>query len=88
MPVLTRASADVDHGPRTGRLHLFDPTTGAAEDLGPVEAEAHSPAWWQADDGWHLGHIALTPTAPRRCRGPPAASTPSPPPPRAPRSRY
>ncbi len=30
---LTQAGADKDHGPRTGRLHLFDPTTGTAEDL-------------------------------------------------------
>ncbi len=61
LAVLTQASADNDYGPRTGRLHLFDPTTGTAEDLGPVEAEAHSLAWWPGDDGWHLGYIALTP---------------------------
>ncbi|MFF0366562.1 S9 family peptidase [Micromonospora sp. NPDC005087] len=59
--VLTRASADNDYGPRTGRLHLFDPVTGTAEDLGPAEAEARSLAWWLAEDGWHLGYIALTP---------------------------
>jgi dipeptidyl aminopeptidase/acylaminoacyl peptidase len=61
LAVLTQASADKDYGPRTGRLHLFDPTTGTAEDLGPVEADAHSLAWWPAEDGWHLGHVALTP---------------------------
>jgi dipeptidyl aminopeptidase/acylaminoacyl peptidase len=61
LAVLTQASADKDYGPRTGRLHLFDPTTGTAEDLGPVEAEAQSLAWWPAEDGWHLGYIALTP---------------------------
>ncbi|MFK3978890.1 prolyl oligopeptidase family serine peptidase [Micromonospora sp. NPDC050397] len=61
LAVLTRASADNDHGPRTGQLHLFDPTTGTAEDLGPVGAEARCLAWWPAEDGWHLGHIALTP---------------------------
>lgn len=59
--VLTRASADNDYGPRTGRLHLFDPVTGTAEDLGPAEAEARSLAWWLAEDGWHLGYVALTP---------------------------
>lgn len=61
LAVLTRASADHDHGPRTCQLHLFDPTTGTAEDLGPVEAEARSLAWWPAEDGWHLGYLALTP---------------------------
>ena len=61
LAVLTQASADNDYGPRTGRLHLFDPATGTAEDLGPVEAEAHSLAWWPSEDGWHLGYIALTP---------------------------
>ncbi|GAB2922135.1 hypothetical protein GCM10027280_06690 [Micromonospora polyrhachis] len=61
LAVLTRASADNDYGPRTGELHLFDPTTGTAEDLGPVETEARSLAWWPAEDGWHLGYVALTP---------------------------
>ncbi|MEU4624883.1 S9 family peptidase [Actinoplanes sp. NPDC023801] len=61
LAVLTRAAADSDYGPRTGRLHLFDPVTGTAEDLGPVGAEAYSLAWWLSADGWHLGWIALTP---------------------------
>jgi dipeptidyl aminopeptidase/acylaminoacyl peptidase len=61
LAVLTQASADKDYGPRTGRLHLFDPATGTAEDLGPVEVEAYSLAWWPGDDGWHLGYVALTP---------------------------
>ncbi|WP_370935850.1 alpha/beta hydrolase family protein [Amycolatopsis sp. cg13] len=61
LAVLTQASSDHDYGPRTGRLHLFDPITGTAEDLGPVEAEAHSLTWWHGEDGWHLGYVALTP---------------------------
>jgi dipeptidyl aminopeptidase/acylaminoacyl peptidase len=61
LAVLTQASADKDYGPRTGQLHLFDPIAGTAEDLGPVSAEAHSLAWWPAEDGWHLGYLALTP---------------------------
>jgi dipeptidyl aminopeptidase/acylaminoacyl peptidase len=61
LAVLTRASADNDYGPRTGRLHLFDHTTGTIENLGPVAAEARSLAWWPAEDGWHLGYVALTP---------------------------
>ncbi|XVV00313.1 S9 family peptidase [Actinosynnema sp. CA-248983] len=61
LAVLTQASADHDYGPRTCQLHLFDPTTGTAEDLGPVEAEARSLAWWRAENGWHVGYLALTP---------------------------
>ncbi|XVV17416.1 S9 family peptidase [Actinoplanes sp. CA-131856] len=61
LAVLTQASADYDYGPRSGRLHLFDHTTGAVEDLGPVAADARSLAWWAAEDGWHLGYLALTP---------------------------
>ncbi|HEY3506217.1 MAG TPA: prolyl oligopeptidase family serine peptidase [Actinocatenispora sp.] len=61
LAVLTQASADSDYGPRTGRLHLFDPTTGTATDLGPVGAEARSLAWWREQDGWHLGYLAMTP---------------------------
>ncbi|GLY71362.1 S9 family peptidase [Amycolatopsis taiwanensis] len=61
LAVLTQASADKDYGPRTGQLHLFDPTTGTAEDLGPVEVDAQSLAWWPDEDGWHLGYVALTP---------------------------
>lgn len=61
LAVLTRAGADKDYGPRTGQLHLFDPGTGSAVDLGPVGVEARSLAWWPGEDGWHLGYIALTP---------------------------
>jgi dipeptidyl aminopeptidase/acylaminoacyl peptidase len=61
LAVLTQASPDNDYGPRTGQLHLFDPTTGTTADLGPVQAEARSLAWWPAEDGWHVGYIALTP---------------------------
>ncbi|NUT93976.1 MAG: S9 family peptidase [Saccharothrix sp.] len=61
LAVLTRAGADNDYGPRTGRLHLFDPVSGAVEDLGAAETDARSLAWWRGDDGWHLGYIALTP---------------------------
>lgn len=58
LAVLTQASADKDHGPRTGRLHLFDPVTGTVEHLGATENRAHSPAWWPGEDGWHLGYLA------------------------------
>lgn len=61
LAVLTQASSDNDYGPRTGHLHLFDPTTGATVDLGAVGADARSLAWWPGEDGWHLGYVALTP---------------------------
>ncbi|MCC8247126.1 S9 family peptidase [Saccharothrix luteola] len=61
LAVLTQAGSDHDYGPRTGRLHLFDPTTGATVDLGAVGADARSLAWWPGEDGWHLGYLALTP---------------------------
>jgi dipeptidyl aminopeptidase/acylaminoacyl peptidase len=61
LAVLTQASADNDYGPRTGRLHLFDHVTGTVADLGPVAADARSLAWWPAEDGWHVGYVALTP---------------------------
>ncbi|MFI9813108.1 S9 family peptidase [Saccharothrix variisporea] len=61
LAVLTRAGADDDYGPRTGRLHLFDPVSGTVEDLGAAEIDARSLAWWRGADGWHLGYIALTP---------------------------
>ncbi|WP_433133956.1 S9 family peptidase [Micromonospora sp. CA-240977] len=61
LAVLTGASADSDYGPRTGHLHLFDPATGTAENLGPVGADARSLAWWPGEYGWHLCYLALTP---------------------------
>jgi dipeptidyl aminopeptidase/acylaminoacyl peptidase len=62
LAVLTQATADPDRGPRSGELHLFDPATGTAEDLGPVAgADARSLAWWPGEDGWHLGYLAMTP---------------------------
>jgi dipeptidyl aminopeptidase/acylaminoacyl peptidase len=61
LAVLTQAGADNDYGPRTGRLHLFAHATGSVEDLGSVAADARSLAWWPAEDGWHIGYLALTP---------------------------
>ncbi len=61
LALLTQASSDFDYGPRTGQLHLFDVATGTTVELGDVGADARSLAWWQGDDGWHLGYLALTP---------------------------
>ena len=61
LAVLSWSSSDFDYGPRTCELHLFDPSTATAVDLGAVGADARFLAWWHGDDGWHLGFIALTP---------------------------
>ncbi len=61
LAVLSQASADNDYGPRSGQLHLFDPTTGTVLDLEPVAADARNLAWWREDGDWHLGYLALTP---------------------------
>jgi len=51
-------------GAFTARLHVVDPRTGTAQDLGRVGLGARSPAWWSADDGWHVACLALTPPGP------------------------
>ena len=51
-------------GAFTARLHVVDPLTGTAQDLGRVGLGARSPAWWSADDGWHVAFLAVTPPGP------------------------
>lgn len=51
-------------GAFTARLHVVDPRTGTAQDLGRVGLGARSPAWWSADGGWHLAYLAVTPPGP------------------------
>jgi dipeptidyl aminopeptidase/acylaminoacyl peptidase len=63
LAVLTWSSPDIDPGLIDPALHLVDPATGRTRDLGPTAVEAHSPAWWHHDDGWHLSYLALTPPA-------------------------
>jgi dipeptidyl aminopeptidase/acylaminoacyl peptidase len=60
LAVLTWATPEVDPEPR---LHLLDPDTGEARDLGPAAAEASCPVWWTVDDGWHLAYVGKTPPA-------------------------
>jgi dienelactone hydrolase len=52
-------------GAFTSRLHIvgLDADAGTAVDLGPIGLEAHSPAWWQASDGWHVAWLAEVPPA-------------------------
>jgi hypothetical protein len=41
-----------------------DPETGDAGDLGSLELDACSPAWWNAGGHWHLAYLAVTPPGP------------------------
>jgi dipeptidyl aminopeptidase/acylaminoacyl peptidase len=61
LALLTWPTPDLDHGPLHPALHLLDPTTGTARDLGPAHAEAASPTWWRTDTGSHLAYLATTP---------------------------
>jgi hypothetical protein len=51
-------------GAFTARLHVVDPETGHVRDLGPLELDAHSPAWWRAGGRWQLAYLAVTPPGP------------------------
>jgi len=51
-------------GAFTARLHMVDPDTGKARDLGPAGLEASSPAWWSAGGRWHVAYLAMTPPGP------------------------
>jgi dipeptidyl aminopeptidase/acylaminoacyl peptidase len=58
-------------GAFTSRLHIVGPDADAdadadadtALDLGLIGLEAHSPAWWQGSDGWHVAWLAEVPPA-------------------------
>ncbi len=60
LAVISWATPDKDPGVQTNELHVADLETGAVHDLGQVGTEARSPAWWQADGGWHLAYLART----------------------------
>jgi dipeptidyl aminopeptidase/acylaminoacyl peptidase len=59
LAVISWESLEIDPGVYTNELHVIEPQTGAVRDLGQLETEATSPAWWQADDGWHLTYLAM-----------------------------
>ncbi|GAA3951306.1 S9 family peptidase [Actinoplanes auranticolor] len=61
LAVLSWSSPEVDPGAIEPALHLLDPAGGPARDLGPAAADASSPVWWSAADGWHLAYLATTP---------------------------
>lgn len=61
LAVISWAEPDIDPGVLTAELHLVDPASCAVRSLGPLGLLAGSPTWWQAHDGWHLSHLAVTP---------------------------
>ncbi|MEU8606924.1 S9 family peptidase [Actinoplanes sp. NPDC048791] len=61
LAVLTWSTPEVDPGLLEPGLHLLDPVSGTAQDLGPAAADASSPVWWPTEDGWHLAYLAKTP---------------------------
>jgi dipeptidyl aminopeptidase/acylaminoacyl peptidase len=58
LAVISWPTPDIDPSITGNELHLVDPQTGAVRDLGRVETDAHSPAWWSSDGGWHLAYLA------------------------------
>jgi dipeptidyl aminopeptidase/acylaminoacyl peptidase len=56
--VISWASREIDPGAITNELHVVDPATGVAHDLGRVAGYARSPAWWADDGPWHLAFLA------------------------------
>jgi dipeptidyl aminopeptidase/acylaminoacyl peptidase len=61
LAVISWATPEIDPGASTAELHVVDPQTLAVHDLGRVEWDARSPAWWSADGAWHLAYLAVTP---------------------------
>jgi dipeptidyl aminopeptidase/acylaminoacyl peptidase len=61
LAVISWASPEIDPGVRTNELHVVDPQTGAVRDLGRIEVQANSLAWWNGDGSWHLTYLALPP---------------------------
>jgi dipeptidyl aminopeptidase/acylaminoacyl peptidase len=58
LAVISWASPEKDPGLTTSELHVADLETGTVHDLGRIGPRARSPAWWQADGGWHLAYLA------------------------------
>lgn len=61
LAVISWATPQIDPGASTAELHVVDPQTAAVHDLGRIEIEARSAAWWRIDGGWHLAYLAVTP---------------------------
>src|ERR1035441_2569455 len=61
LAVISWACPDTYPGARTAELHVVDPETGAVHDLGRIELEARSLAWWSVAGLWHVAYLAVTP---------------------------
>ncbi|EOD64781.1 prolyl oligopeptidase family serine peptidase [Amycolatopsis vancoresmycina] len=61
LAVLTWSAADREPGVFEPALHLFDPRTGARQELGVPALEASSLTWWRDETGWRLAYLGLTP---------------------------
>jgi dipeptidyl aminopeptidase/acylaminoacyl peptidase len=59
LAVITWAVPADEPGARTARLHVVDPRTGAARDLGPTAFDSSCPVWWRADGGWHVSYLGI-----------------------------
>ena len=64
LAVISWACPQDEPGAFTARLHVVDPGTGKACDLGPAGLDVRSPAWWSAGGQWHLAYLAVTPPGP------------------------
>jgi dipeptidyl aminopeptidase/acylaminoacyl peptidase len=58
LAAISWAGPEQDQGMTTGELHVVDVEKGTARELGRIGSDARSPAWWQADGGWHLAYLA------------------------------
>jgi dipeptidyl aminopeptidase/acylaminoacyl peptidase len=56
--VISWVNREDDPGAITNELHMVDPDTGAARDLGRVAGFARSPVWWADAGTWHLVYLA------------------------------
>jgi dipeptidyl aminopeptidase/acylaminoacyl peptidase len=61
LALISWACPDIYPGASTAELHVVDPETGAVNDLGRIELEACSLAWWRVGGAWHLAYLAVTP---------------------------
>ncbi|MGD0068316.1 MAG: prolyl oligopeptidase family serine peptidase [Streptosporangiaceae bacterium] len=61
LAVISWACPDIYPGAGTAELHVVDPAARTVHDLGRIELEARSLAWWSAAGRWHLAYLAVTP---------------------------
>jgi dipeptidyl aminopeptidase/acylaminoacyl peptidase len=59
LAAISWAGQEKDRGMTASELHVVDPDTWTARDLGLVGTEARSLVWWQAEGCWHLAYLAM-----------------------------